>query len=312
MSDKAVGGIALAISTAASSTFNGYAKVLTTGFSALSLLFVSEMLTAFFVIFTFGAVHIARHLRRLHRADIFWLIVTGFFNGVAGPLLLFIGLFYTTAVNAGFFSNMEMVFMVGLAAVMLRERLFPGHYAATAAILAGTVIISLRGFTDGLTLHMGDVIVIASSLGFAIGSALYRKHLSHVEPHLALFVRSMIAIALFFILSPFIRHPFITQVTHLSPALIPALLGFGFISRFLSSVTFYKSMEKLTLTTVSLVNSLTVVGSTLFAFWYLGEPIEWYHYLGGAFIIFGTLLLEFVGVHPTEEHLEMHLKQKMA
>ena len=115
----------------------------------------------------------------------------------------------------------------------------------------------------------------------------------------------------FFVISPFIRHPFISEVIHFPTHLIPALLGFGFISRFLSSMTFYQSMEKLTLTTVSLVGSLGLIGSVIFANWYLGEPIEWYHYVGGAFVILGTIMLEFIGTHPDEEHLEMHLKQSI-
>jgi drug/metabolite transporter (DMT)-like permease len=311
MSDKAVGGVALTVSTVANSTFNGYAKVLTQGFSALSLLFVSELLTAFFVLFSYGLMPVIRHFGRLHRKDVFWIIVAGFFNGIVGPFLLFAGLVYTSAVNASFFGNTQMVFTVLLAALMLKEKILGGHYAAMLTIIIGTVIISLKGFTDGFSLEIGDALVIFSALGFALGSVYYRKYLSHVEPQLALFARSLIAMAAFFIISPFIRHPFISEVIHFPTHLIPALLGFGFISRFLSSMTFYQSMEKLTLTTVSLVGSLGLIGSVIFANWYLGEPIEWYHYVGGAFVILGTIMLEFIGTHPDEEHLEMHLKQSI-
>ncbi len=203
MSEKAVGGLALSISTLANSTFNSYAKVLTGALSSISILFVSEILTAFFVLFSYGTVPIFRSIGRLHKKDMMWVMITGFFNGIIGPLFLFAGLYYTTAVNASFFGNMQMVFTVLLAAWILGERILPGHYAAIFTIMAGTVIISLKGFTDGMDLQFGDVLVILSSLGYAFGSVFYRKYLSHVEAHVALFVRSALAIGIFFAVSPF-------------------------------------------------------------------------------------------------------------
>ncbi len=311
MSDSAVGWIALTISTIAGSTFNAYAKVLTTVLSSLSLLFLSEVLTAFFILFSFGILPVIRHFLRLHKSDYFPLILVGFLNGVVGPILLFIGLYYTTAVNAGFYSNMQMVFIVLLAALILKEKITSAHYSAIFTILAGTVIISLRGFTEGLDLQFGDILIIISALAYGLASVYYRKYLSHVEPHLALFSRSAVAMLTFFIVSPFISHPFITEVRSFPFALIPALIGFGFIGRFLNSVTYYQAMEKLNLTTVSLVGSLGIIGSTIFAYFYLGEPIEWFHYVGGAFIILGTILLEIVGTHPSDDHLELHMKQRI-
>ncbi len=308
--EKAAGWIALAISTLSGSTFTAYAKILTTALSSLSLMFVSEILTAFFVILSYGFVPIFKRFIHMHRRDMMWLALVAFLNGVAGPMLLFAGLYYTTAVNAVFFSNIQLVFIVVMAALILKEKITSAHYAAISTIMAGIVFISLHGFTDGLTLQFGDALVIASSLGYAAGSVYYRKHLSHIEPHVALLMRSIVAIATFFAVSPFLPHPFISEVTNFPVILIPALLGFGFIGRFLNSVAYYQAIDRLELTTVSLVGSLGIIGSILFAYIYLGEPIAWYHYIGGAFIILGTVLLEVVGTHPDEENLQMHLKQK--
>lgn len=308
--EKAAGWIALTISTIAGSTFTAYAKQLTTALSSLSLMFVSELLTAFFILFSYGFLPVIRRLIHMHRKDLFWLLVVGFLNGVAGPMLLFAGLFYTTAVNAIFYSNIQLVFIVVLAAFVLREKITSAHYSAIYTIMAGIVIISLQGFTAGLSIQSGDILVIASSLGYAFGSVYYRKYLSHIEPHVALFARSSVAMLTFFAVSPFIPHPFITQLKHFPMELIPALLGFGFIGRFLNSVTYYQAIDRIELTTVSLVGSLGIIGSILFAYIYLGEPIAWYHYVGGVFIILGTILLEVVGTHKNEEDLEMHLKQR--
>lgn len=311
MSDQAVGWIALTISTIAGSTFTAYAKVLTAAFSSLSLMFVSEALTAFFVLFSYGFLPVFRELTHTPRKELWLLFVTASLNGVVGPMLLFAGLFYTSAVNAIFYSNMSMVFTVVLAAWMLKEKITSAHRAAILTIMTGTVVISLRGFTTGLSLQIGDILVIASSLGYALGSVCYRKYIPHVEPHLALFMRSLVSMGFFFAVSPFVAHTFSSELAQFSPTMIPALLGFAFVGRFLNSVTYYQALEKLEVTTVSLVSSLGIIGSILFAWVYLGEPILWFHYLGGLFIILGTILLEVIGAHPNKEHLEMHMKQRI-
>lgn len=310
MDDKTSGGLALAISTISGSTFNGYAKVLTSALTSTSLMFVSEALTAFFILISYGFFPVIKRLSRMKKKDVWHLGLVSFVNGVAAPMLLFTGLNYTSAINAGFYSHMQITFVVALAAFILKEKVTKAHHAAMSAIVFGTIVISLHGFTKGLSLQFGDLLVIASALAFAVGSVYYRKYLAHIEPHVALFGRSSIAMLTFFVISPFLAEPLIHQIQNFPTALLPALLGFGFVSRFLNSVMFYQAVDKLSLTTVSLVGSLGIIGSTLFSYIYLHEPILWFHYIGGAFIILGTLLMEVVGAHPNEKHLELHLKSR--
>jgi drug/metabolite transporter (DMT)-like permease len=115
----------------------------------------------------------------------------------------------------------------------------------------------------------------------------------------------------FFLASPFIEHPFITEILLLPLAMIPVLIIFAFVSRFLNSVMYYMAIDRLPVTTVSLVSTLDIIGSIAFAFFYLGEPVLWYHYFGGAFIVLGNVLLELLGTHETDKHLEQHLKQRL-
>ena len=56
-------------------------------------------------------------------------------------------------------------------------------------------------------------------------------------------------------------------------------------------------------------STLNVIGGVAFAHVYLGEAIEWYHLIGGGLIILGALLLEILGIHPSEDAAEEHLKQ---
>jgi drug/metabolite transporter (DMT)-like permease len=311
LSEKAIGGIALGVSTLAGSTFASFAKQLRSTFSALSLLFVSELLSAFFVIFSFGFVPVVRSFLKIHHDKYKWLLLMAMFSGIGGPLLWFTGLSTTSAVNASFFSKSEMIFLMVLASTVLKEKITRAHIAAIASVLTGIIFISLHGFTEAISFRIGDILIITSALCYAAGNITFRNKLHGIEPHIALLCRSMLAITTFFIVSPFIEIPFIVELELFSLTMIPVLLGFAFVSRFLNSVTYYVAIDRIPVSTVSLVSTLDIIGSTAFAFMYLGESIQWYHYAGGAFIILGNILLELLGTHPTEAQLEDHLKQRL-
>jgi drug/metabolite transporter (DMT)-like permease len=311
MSRTAAGGVALAVSTLSGSTFAAFAKNLRSALSALSLMFVSELLTAFFILFSFGFFPVVRHYAHIERKKLRWLGTMAVLSGVFGPLLWFTALSSTTAVNAAFFAKSEMIFLMILGNLSLKETITRAHGAAIASVIAGIVIISLQGFTAGMTLHVGDFLVIASALCYATGSIIFRGKLHGLEPHIALFSRSMTAVLVFFLVSPFIAHPFIEEILAMPSSLIPALIGFAFVSRFLNSVTYYVAIERLHVPTVSLVSTLDIIGAVVFTYLYLGEPIEWYHVVGGTFIILGNVLLELLGTHPTHKKLELHLKHRL-
>lgn len=312
LSSKAIGGVALTVSTLCGSTFAGFSKQLSGSLSALSLLFVSELLNAFFVLFSFGFLPVMRSLSKVERKKLKWLLLLGILSGVGGPFLWFVGLTYTQAINAVFFAKSEMIFLMMLASFVLKEPLSRGHYAAIASVLMGVIMISLHGFTSGFSLKAGDLFIMSSMLCYAGGNIIFRSKLhGSIEPHIALFSRALMAMTAFFLASPFIELSFISEMTSLHISLFPVLIGFAFIGRFLNSVTYYVAIDRIPVSTVSLVSTLDIIGATLFAFWYLGEPILWYHYAGGAFILLGNVLLEVMGTHPTEQKLEDHLKQRV-
>jgi drug/metabolite transporter (DMT)-like permease len=226
-------------------------------------------------------------------------------------------------VNANLFGNAEMVFLILLAIFVLGERWTVGHAIASISIALGIFIVALRGFTEGISFRTGDILIILASLSFSLGSITFRKYLHHIEPQIAIFVRSLTAISVFLLLhglalaagsgeeSALPVHSFLAEIRSFPLALLPALLGFCFIARFCNVLTFYVALDRLPVATVSLLGSLTVVTGTLFAHWYLDEPILWYHTFGGSLIILGGIILETLGLHPSEKHHTAHLEQKL-
>lgn len=238
------------------------------------------------------------------------MLTIGLMNGIIAPLLWFSGLQYTSAVNASLFSSTEMMFLMILAVLLLKEEWTFLHFCSTMTIALGIATISLRGFSDGLDIQIGDFLLILASFSFSMGSIIFRKYLHGTDPQLVIFIRSLSPVAGIFLISPFLESPLAHELPSLSYFAIAALLGFGLISRFMNTFTFYEAIDRLPVSTVSMFSHLTMVAAIFFARIFLGEAIEFYHILGGGLIIFGTLLLEIRGLHPSEEHLESHLTER--
>ncbi len=310
MSGSSIGWTALGVSVIAGGTTNAFAKVLGTWLSPISLLFLSEVLMCAFVLFSFGLMPTLRKLSRVPKAWFAPMVLVGLLNSTLAPMLLFQGLQRSSAINVSLFSNSEMVFLILLAIAILGESFTRIHLLSVFAIVGGMLTIALRGFTDGIELQAGDLIVILSGFTYACGSMVYRKFLHHCEPQLLLFVRSITAIACFFFISIVVNHSVTTELRAFPMSAFTVLLGFGFLSKFLNVFGFYEALERLPVTTVSLVSNGTMIFSIVFSHWFLGESIYAYHYIGGMLIVLGALLLEFAGTHPSEAHLEAHLQQR--
>lgn len=310
-SNETLGWVFLSANIMFTSTYNIFAKMLSNALSPLSILFFSELLTIFFTLFFFGTVPVLKHLWELPRSKLAPMLTIGVTNGIVGPLLWFSGLHNTTAVNAALFGNAEMMLMMLMAVMILREEWTLTHFVSSMAIVLGITTICLKGFSDGLELQIGDALLLLACLAFATGSIVFRKFLHGTDPQLVVFMRSFVPVAGFFLVAPFFSSPIFGEITHLPLILFGALLGFGFISRFLNTFTFYEAIDRLPVSSVSLFSNLTMIVAIGLANVILGESVFFYHILGGALIVLGTVLLEMRGTtHPTEEHLESHLVEK--
>jgi drug/metabolite transporter (DMT)-like permease len=304
---------ALIVMLFSSATYNAFAKSLTSALSPLSLVVLSEILTGTFVLLSFGFIPVLRDVCQLKRREFLPLLLIGILSGVFAPCLLFIGLSKTSAVNTTLFSNTEMLFLLLFAVVFLRERLFTSHYLALSLIVAGLLIIALRGFTEGFVLHAGDVFVILSSLCYGIGDVLFRKYLLQTLIHVSVIFRSIVATGIFLAVSLLFPQPLVHELSAFPITLLPVLLGFAFISRFLNLSSFYAALELLPVSTMSILSNLTILTSIAFSCWFLGETIFPYQIVGGFFILTGAVLIECVGKHHASPIAHRrHMQQKRA
>jgi drug/metabolite transporter (DMT)-like permease len=309
-SGKALGWIALSVAILAGSTSVTFATALAGALSPLSMLFISEALTMLFTVLSFGLFPILRRISRLKRKHMLPILFVGLSNSVVAPLLAFTGLRMTGPINAELFMRAEDIFLILLAVAFLGERLKKQHIIGALCVLLGVAVVTLRGFSETITLSRGDTYIILASMLYACGGILYKKKLHKVEPELMIFCRTCVALSVFFLSAPFMHHTLLEELKHFPTELIVALLGYGFLARFVNLFSFYESIERLPVRTVSLLLNLGLIGSIAFAHVYLGAEILPFHLAGAGFILIGSVLMEIESITGRKMHFAALLKHK--
>lgn len=295
------------MSIVSASTNAAYGKELTSAISPLSMLFISEMLGGLFLAVSFGLMPMIRQFSRLSAKKRHTLLLNGIITGIVGPYLWFAGLERTTAINSGLFSQSHTPFLILLSALLLGERVNRKSIAALSVICFGILCVGLEGFQASLVLRFGDLLIIASSMAYAVGWIFVKKDLHHIEPELIIFARAICATALFFALSPFTEITLGHEMRSITPKLFTALMAYGLITKFFGIYGFNQAIDRLRISTVSSVSTLGIVGAMAFSAMYLGEYIHWYQLLGAAFIVYGVLMMQRSNVHKTQRMRTTHM-----
>ena len=108
----------------------------------------------------------------LRRADMPWLIAIIAFGGVAGPLLLMLGLARTSAASGSLLLNLEGLATMALAWVVFRENVDRRLLLGAASILAGAFVLSRQG--PGLRIDGGGLLIAAACLAWGVDNNLTR------------------------------------------------------------------------------------------------------------------------------------------
>ncbi|HEY1426346.1 MAG TPA: DMT family transporter [Caulobacteraceae bacterium] len=109
----------------------------------------------------------------LQRGDAPWLALVVLTGGVAGPLLLMIGLAATPASAAALLLNVEGLATMAIAWLAFRENVDRRLLVGAAAILAGAIVLSWQGGAGGAGL--GALAVVGACIAWGVDNNLTRK-----------------------------------------------------------------------------------------------------------------------------------------
>jgi drug/metabolite transporter (DMT)-like permease len=241
------------------------------------------------------AIRLAARSRReaaLRRADLGLLGAVALAGGVAGPLLLLIGLQRVSAVMGSLLLNLEAVFTIVLAVLLFREHLSQWAALAAALIVGGSTVLALG--PGDLSAHVVGIVAVAGAcLCWGLDNNLTQK-LSLRDPIAVVQYKTLAAgsFSLALALATGARRP--------GPGVIGAALLVGLCSYGLSIVLDVYALRLLGAAREAAFFATAPFVGALAAVPIVGERF------GGAELAGGALMLAGVAVLLRERHSHAH------
>lgn len=235
---------------------------------------------------------------RLTGPDIPWLAGAILFGGVAGPVLLMIGLTMTPASSASLLLNMEGVLTSMLAWFVFKENFDRRIFLGMVLIVAGGLVLSWEQ-RPALGVPWGAIAIVAACLCWAIDNNLTRKVSASDAVQIA-GIKGLVA----GIVNLSIASALSLPMPNISGAMAAAVVGFGGYG--LSLVLFVLALRNLgTARTGAYFSVAPFVGAAI-SLVMLGETP------GAGFWLAGALMGAGIWLHLTERHVHEHTHMPMS
>lgn len=242
-----------------------------------------------------GATGLARAEAPLARADLPWLAAVILSGGVAGPLLLMIGLAATPAATASLLLNLEGLFTLAIAWLVFRENVDRRIAFGAAAILTGALLLSWQGGAEVADAGggWGALAIAGACLAWGVDNNLTRK-LSSADPLQIAMLKGAVAGTVNVALALALGE----RLPALAPLLGAALVGF--LGYGVSLTLFVLALRHLGSARTGAYFSLAPFAGAAVAILGFGEPVT------GRFLIAAGLMGVGLYLHLAERHEHEH------
>jgi drug/metabolite transporter (DMT)-like permease len=211
---------------------------------------------------------------------------------------LYLGLRYTTAVNATLINGMGPLITGVLAALLIRERMTAPQLVGAVLGLAGVVALISGGrlrFWRSLQGSVGDLIVLTAVALWALYSILGKRVM---ERRSALSASAFSALLGLPLLLAAAAWELAGSGLALKPRIILSLIYIGIAPGVIGLLSWNAGIRRLGASgAMVFYNTLPLYGALL-GYFVLGEPLGLSHLLGGALIIGGGLWASRPAAHP--------------
>ena len=233
------------------------------------------------------------HLRRdwpLVRSHWKTLVLLAAIGGGVFGALQYVGLQYTTAINASVLNSLSPVLIALSGAILFRDRLRPVQALGVAMSLSGVLAIVARGDPDvlaNLGFNWGDLVIVFNMAIFGIYSACLRlRPAIHWLSYMFIFalVSSLVTLpfGIFEYLSGAVLEPDLPTFAMLAyAAIFPSLVA---------NVAWNRGVELIGANRAGAMLHLIARFSAVLAVFLLGEQLLPFHFAGFALILAGVWL----------------------
>lgn len=234
----------------------------------------------------------------LARSDWGWMGLMVLSGGVAGPVLLMLGLSTTPAASAALLLNLEGLATMAIAWLAFRENVDRRLLVGAATILAGALLLSWQGGSWFGGLGIGTLLIAGACLAWGIDNNLTRK-VSASDPVQIAMVKGLAAGAVNLTLA-------LVSGAHLpSGALLAGAGVVGFLGYGVSLVLFVLALRFLgTARTGAYFSTAPFIGAVL-AVLMFGEAVSWRLVAAAVLMAVGLYL------HLVERHEHEHVHEPL-
>ena len=232
-----------------------------------------------------------------------WLsiLIVGGLGFSISPALIYVGLNYTSAINAGLLIALMPVITMILARFVLNEPVGAWQFVGSIVAFVGMAVIVTRGDLRALIrldLNAGEIFVICAAIAFALYTVLLRRAKYPLPglPLLVLLLGAAVVVAVPF----YVWELFHDERTVLNAKGLWALAYVAGPGGALMYYLFNLSVQALGASRAGVFLYLQTVFIAVLAYFFLGERLLPYHFVGAFFIMIGVLLVMFL--KPSRAH----------
>ncbi len=229
-----------------------------------------------------------RPITKIKRKTFLYLFAIGVIE-VASTIFFLYGLRENNAIDANILINSEIIFGVGIAFFILRERIGQREIIPIIMVIVGAIIIPTVNL-DGKILPTyeikGDIFVILSGLFLGLVSCLYK----HISEHVSL-TRIMQVTSFAGALASFISILILGIQFEIHLEQIPSVILVGFFGVGVSAFCYIKALKSIGAVKTILVFSSITIFAIFFSEIILGEQAKMSDFASVGLIIGGIVML---------------------
>ena len=218
--------------------------------------------------------------------------------GLSGPflsqILQYVGLELTTASDALFLLNFTPIFAVIIAAPVLNEKITVEKVLGLILATLGAMLIVMNTAPDPTTFDfwrfLGDLIVIASTLFFAINGIVGKIAVKSIDAISTTFYSALFALPLIWISAALLED--VTVLLTMSTQAWLLVTWVAVVNTVIGFVLYYESMKHIEASLVQIILNLIAVWGVLMSIFILNETVTFLQVLGGAVTVVGVVIAQ--------------------
>ncbi len=211
-------------------------------------------------------------------------LVVGLVGTVFAPLMFFLGLTQTLAVNATLIAHLQPLFVAIFGFFVLKERLHKRDVAAGILAIFAVVLITGRTVDNLASLRLGnfgDLVVFFATLGWAIVAIPGKQLTKEVSSVVIVGYRFLIASIVFI---PVLLYSNQLVINSIHQVLLGIVVGLGYIF-------YYEGLRRVKASQVALCELSSPFFAAILAWSFLGEKTTLMQISGAILLIMGLYIL---------------------